>query len=217
MEFDVDKNKLDYLKKADWRLAKVIDEVGTLTMYGHCDSFYFLVREIVGQMISASVKKVIFARLLDMCGGELSPGRLLEHDISEFRSIGLSMSKSSYILNFAKEVADGNVDFEKLSSETDDVVMKSLMSICGIGTWTAKMYLIFFLRREDVLPYEDGAFMQGFKWLYNYKNPSRATVERVCKKWKPYTSIGARYMYAALDSGLTKEDVKSFLEKQMQE
>lgn len=213
MKLVVNENALVFLKRSDWRLAKVINEIGELNVYGHSDPFFFLVREIVGQMISANVKKVIFSRLLDLCGGEITPQRLLEHDILEFRAIGLSMSKSSYILNLANEVNGDNVDFASLSSMPDDEVIKRLTAIKGIGKWTSKMYLIFFLRRDDVLPYEDGAFMQGFKWLYNYKNPSITTVERICKKWKPYTSLGARYLYAALDAGLTKTNVKDFLSK----
>ena len=89
--------------------------------------------------------------------------------------------------------------------------MKQLMSIKGVGIWTSKMYLMFFLKREDILPVEDVAFLQAFKWLYGYKNPSSLTVERRCKKWKPYSSIAARYMYIALDSGLTKIPVSEFL------
>lgn len=211
MELVVNENAIDFLKKSDWKLAKVINEIGELNVYGHSDPFFFLVREIVGQMISANVKKVIFSRLLDLCGGEITPQHLLEHDIAEFRAIGLSMSKSAYILNLANEVVCGNIDFASLSGMPDDEVIKRLTAIKGIGKWTSKMYLIFFLRRDDVLPYEDGAFMQGFKWLYNYKNPSATTVERICKKWKPYTSIGARYMYAALDTGLTKTNINDFL------
>lgn len=74
------------------------------------------------------------------------------------------------------------------------------------------MYLIFFLQRENILPYEDGAFLQAYKWLYNTKKVAPESISRKCRKWKPYQSIGARYMYQALDRGLTKIPVKVFLE-----
>ena len=73
------------------------------------------------------------------------------------------------------------------------------------------MYLLFFLQRDDVLPYEDGAFLQAYRWLYNTKKCDQKNIEKRCKKWKPYTSIGARYLYRALDTGLTKLPIKDFL------
>jgi DNA-3-methyladenine glycosylase II len=75
------------------------------------------------------------------------------------------------------------------------------------------MYLLFFLQREDILPYEDGAFLQAYKWLYNTKVIKPESIVRRCKQWKPYTSIAARYMYRALDTGLTKIPIKDFLEE----
>ena len=76
------------------------------------------------------------------------------------------------------------------------------------------MYLIFYLQREDILPLEDGAFLQAYKWLYNTKVTKPQSITKRCAKWKPYTSIGARYMYRALDTGLTKIPIKKFLESE---
>ena len=69
----------------------------------------------------------------------------------------------------------------------------------------AKMFLLFVLKRSDILPHEDGAFLQLFMWLYcRKKKPNRSLIEKKCKKWKPYSSTAARYLYRALDMGLTK-------------
>ena len=74
----------------------------------------------------------------------------------------------------------------------------------GIGRWTANMYLLFYLRREDVLPIEDVAFQQGFAWLYGV-SPKDETAQRlVCDLWHPYASMAARYLYHALDDGLVR-------------
>ena len=85
--------------------------------------------------------------------------------------------------------------------------MTTLTSIKGIGSWTAKMFLIFAFRRDDVLPYEDNAFMQAFKWLYETPEPSRSFVLERGKLWCPYSSIAARYLYQALDMHLIKTDM----------
>lgn len=76
----------------------------------------------------------------------------------------------------------------------------------SIGLWTAKMYLIFVLNRQNVLPVEDVAFLQSYKWMYKTDDISKNSVMKKCKKWSPYSSIAARYLYRALDIGLTKSE-----------
>lgn len=205
---------INHLKKSDKKLAKVIDTIGELDIHGYnqsTDSFIFLVREIVGQMISSSVKKIIFERLLEICNYEISTSNILKLEIEDLRSIGLSQSKSRYIINLAKLVDNKEIDFDKIALLSDEDAKVELKKIDGIGNWTSKMYLIFFLQREDVLPFEDGAFLQSYKWLYNTSNIKPSSIEKKCKKWKPYSSIAARYLYRALDTGLTKIPIKNFL------
>lgn len=205
---------LEHLKSADSRLGKVIEEIGNLQINSYNssnDEFLFLVREIVGQMISSGVKKVILQRLQDLCCNKICPEALNNLTVEQLRGIGLSNAKSGYILNLASLVSSKSIDFEHINSLDDEGVMRELIKIRGIGKWTAKMYLIFFLQRENVLPYEDGAFLQAYKWLYNTKIVTPESISRKCRKWKPYQSIGARYMYQALDRGLTKIPLKEFL------
>lgn len=207
---------IQHLKAACPRLSRVIDEIGEIEIRKHSDSFLFLTREIIGQMISAGAKKVIFERLLALCQGKITPEHILNLSLEDLRSIGLSKAKSSYIISLAQKVRDQKIGFNDFVSMSDDEVLKALTSLKGIGNWTAKMYLLFFLGRDDILPFEDGAFLQAYRWLYNTKKVDPKSIERRCKKWKPYTSIGARYLYVALDSGLTKRDIKEFLENSKQ-
>lgn len=205
---------IDHLRNSDKKLAKVIDTIGELDIHDYgqsTDSFVFLVREIVGQMISSSVKKIIFERLLNICNHEISTLSILKLKIEDLRSIGLSQSKSRYIINLAKLVDNKDVDFDKIALLPDEEAKLELKKIDGIGNWTSKMYLIFFLQREDVLPFEDGAFLQAYKWLYDTSDIKPSSIEKRCKQWKPYSSIAARYLYRALDTGLTKIPIKVFL------
>ena len=207
-------DSIQFLKAKDKKLSKVINKIGALdytTYNNETDSFLFLVKEIVGQMISSGVKKVLFGRLMSLCSNEISPDTISNLTLEQLRGIGLSQSKSNYILNLAHIVSNGEIDFRLINTLPDEEVVKALTSIKGIGNWTSKMYLIFFLQREDVLPYEDVAFLQAYKWLYNTTDIKPESISRRCKKWKPFTSIGARYLYKALDSGLTKIPIKEFL------
>ncbi len=205
---------VQYLKARDKRLAKVIDQIGEFSYVGYndnADSFLFLAREIVGQMISASVKKVIVGRLERLCCNNITPNTILNLSVEELRSTGLSKSKISYIQNLSTTFLENTIDFDSLGNLPDKEIISVLTSVKGIGNWTAKMYLMFFLQREDILPFEDGAFLQSYKWLYSAKSVKPESVTRKCKKWKPYSSIGARYLYKALDLGLTRIPIKEFL------
>ena len=206
---------IEHLKHVDTRLKKVIEEVGDLQISAYnstSDEFLFLVREIVGQMISSGVKKVLLQRLQLLCDNTICPETLANLTVEQLRSIGLSNAKSSYIRNLAIMVSSNSIDFDYINRLEDEDVIKELTKIKGIGKWTSKMYLIFFLQRENILPYEDGAFLQAYKWLYNTKIVTPDSISRKCKKWIPYQSIGARYMYQALDRGFTNIPVKEFLE-----
>lgn len=94
----------------------------------------------------------------------------------------------------------------ELQNLSDDEVIKKLTSLRGIGLWTAKMYLIFVLNRQNVLPVEDVAFLQSYKWMYKTDDISKDSVIKKCEKWSPYSSIAARYLYRALDTDLTKNE-----------
>lgn len=204
--------KINYLKRSDDRLAKVIDYFGTLRIDSReTDSFGFLTREIVGQMISARVKKVIFARLLNLCDYNLTPENISIISVDNLRQIGLSSSKARFIKNLAEIILKNNFDFESLKFLNDEEILLKLKQIDGVGNWTAKMYLIFFLQRENVLPFEDGAFIQSYKWLYNKSDISPRSIIKTCSPWKPYSSLAARYLYMVLDNGLTKTSIENFL------
>lgn len=100
----------------------------------------------------------------------------------------------------------------KFPDRTDAAALKELINLHSIGTWTAKMYLIFILDRQDILPFEDIAFLQSYKWLYKTEDVSKASIEKKCKKWKPYSSVAAKFIYRALDMGFTKEEFHLFKE-----
>ena len=207
---------LQYLKRVDGRLSKVIDSIGeieTMTYSQSLDSYAFLVKEIVGQMISSKVKRIIWERFSNICAGKISPESICLLSEEELRNIGLSRAKSQYILNLTEKVLQGEIVFSTFDNMSDEDVIRALTKVKGIGVWTSKMYLIFFLKRKDVLPYEDVAFIQAFKWLYNSNEATSESIKNTCEKWKPYSSIGALYMYRALDSGLTKIPINVFLNK----
>lgn len=186
------------------RLAKLISYIGDIECNVHSDSYAFIISEIVGQMLSNKVAKVINSRLLDLCDGVISIDKVSRLSFGQLKIIGLSKAKFKYIIEFTKAVNEGTLNLSSLHLLSDDKVIYELARIRGIGTWTAKMYLLFVLQSSDVLPIEDVAFLQGYKWLYRTDDVSKDSVIKKCKKRKPYSSIAARYLYRAVDTGLIK-------------
>ncbi|MCQ2168079.1 MAG: hypothetical protein MJY69_05370 [Bacteroidales bacterium] len=209
------KEQLDHLKKSDHRLCKLIDSIGDIDIhyYSDIDGYTFLVREIVGQMISAQVKKILYNRFVILCDGEITAHKVAAFNIEKLRDVGLSTSKSRYIINLSKEISEGRLNLGELDNKSDEEVFKTLLKICGVGKWTAKMYLLFYLKRNDILPVEDMAFIQAYKWLYDTDDIKPSSIEKQCQNWHPYASLASRYMYKALDSGLTKIPINEFLSK----
>ena len=199
-----------YLCAKDKRLAKVIDMVGEITYSTHNDGYAFLIHEIIEQMLSIKAGAKIYGRLSELCLGHITPESISNLSDEEIRGTGTSSSKVSYIRSLTQAVTTGRLILDKLPNLKDDDVITQLTAIKGIGQWTAKMYLIFVLNRADVLPIEDVAFLQSYKWLYKTDDVSKESIQR---KWKPYSSIAARFMYRALDMGLTKEEFHLFADK----
>lgn len=208
--FTNDSPEVVYLKSRDRRLAKVIELVGEVEGREHNDPYTFLVHEIIEQMLSVKAGARIYNRLENLCGGSICPEAIESLADEEIRNAGMSTAKVEYIRILTNAVNTGALNFSRLEDETDATIIKELTSLRGIGNWTAKMYLIFVLGRLDVLPYEDGAFLQTYRWMYKTDDISSASIKKKCKKWSPYASVAARFMYRALDMGLTKQEYHLF-------
>ena len=203
-----------HLCEKDKRLAKVVRMVGPIQIHLHTENMYaFLVHEIVEQMLSIKAGQVIYDRLLKLCNGSVEPEIVARLTKEEIISIGVSKSKAQSIISLTNAIIEGSLNLSDFKTMNDNEVIKTLTNIHGIGNWTAKMFLLFVLGRPDVLPFEDGAFLQTYRWLYKTSDCSAKSVIKKCQKWKPYSSVAARYFYRALDMGLTKKDFHLFKEE----
>lgn len=206
-----DMPEIQYLCKKDKRLAKLISVIGPITYTPYDkDPYSFMVHEIIEQMLSVKAGQRIYLRLKEICGGCVCPLRISNLTDDEIKSTGTSNAKVSYIRNITDYAERGLLDIERMQQLSDKDIIRELTDIRGIGTWTAKMYLMFVLNRPNILPYEDGAFLQVYRWLYKTDICDRDSVIHRCKKWRPYASIASRFFYRALDCGLTKDEFHLF-------
>ncbi|WP_320127615.1 hypothetical protein [uncultured Sphaerochaeta sp.] len=203
--FNQDSEEIQYLCTKDPLLAKGIALVGSLSYMNETDGFPFLGNIIVSQMLSAKVADVIWARLVLLCDGKFDIETVKKLEINQMRAIGLSNRKAQNILNLASYLLEHPQFLEDFAILGDEEIVNELTALKGIGPWTAKMYLIFALDRRDVLPYEDGAFLQAYRWLYRTEDLSVSSIKKCCEPWTPYASLASRYLYRLLDLGFTKE------------
>ena len=209
-KYTLESPAIQYLSQHDKRLAKVIRMLGPLEYQVAHNGYAFLVNQIIGQMLSNQVADVMTQRLETVCQGPIQLEIINQLTDDEVRQIGIARSKVGYIRNLSAAINDHTLDLDQLSQLDDQAVIQQLTQIKGIGTWSAKMYLIFALDRLNVLPHEDVAFLQGYAWAYKTTDTRAAAVQKKCRKWRPYSSLAARYFYHALDQGLTKEPFHLF-------
>ena len=192
---------LAHLRSCDPVLASIIARVGEFNMQYREPAFSTLVRSIVFQQLHGKAATTIFNRLLEKAGGELTPDSILKLRTSQMRAVGLSNQKLTYIRDLAKKTKLGKMNFEMLPTLSDEEVVAHLTQIKGIGVWTAHMFLIFALRRENVLPTGDLGVRSAMRRAYKMKVlPKAVTMHRLAKSWHPYCSIASWYMWRSLDA-----------------
>ena len=195
------RSALKHLKKSDPVLASIIQRVGPFTLEYREPSFETLVRSIVYQQLSGRVASVIFGRL-HAANGEspLTPAGILKLRPERMRKLGLSAQKTLYIRELAKHTKRGNVVFESLPDSDDLAVIEHLTQVKGIGVWTAQMFLMFALRRPDVLPVADLGIRSAMQKAYGLADlPKPPEMEKIAAAWKPWTSVACWYLWRSLD------------------
>ena len=192
-----------HLKKTDATLSRIIEKAGPYRIEFLEPVFSTLVRSIVFQQLSGKVARVIYNRLVDAAtgGAELTPEAILKLKPAKLRAIGLSKQKSAYILDLARRTKEGSVDFETIHQLSDDEVIEHLTAVKGIGVWTAHMFLIFALRRTDVLPTGDLGVRMAIRKAYELPElPKAAEIEELARRWRTYCSVAAWYLWRSLDN-----------------
>jgi DNA-3-methyladenine glycosylase II len=195
------KDAILHLKRRDPVLSEIIDRVGDYRIQFRDPVFATLVRSIVYQQLSGRVAAVIFGRLSNAVGDQITPAAILKLRPSRMRTLGLSTQKTAYIRDLARHTRDGKVVFEDLPGLSDSEVIERLTIVKGIGVWTAHMFLMFALERTDVLPTGDLGIRQAMQKAYGLAGmPKPDEMERIASLWRPYCTIASWYLWRSLDA-----------------
>jgi DNA-3-methyladenine glycosylase II len=191
-----------HLLSADPELARVVEQVGPLTIRHGGRPYEALVRSILYQQLAGPAAAAIERRFLALYGEDSripEPEQLLATDLETFRSAGVSRQKAGYLLDLAARTREGIVG-DHLAGLGDEEVATHVMAVKGIGRWTADMLLIFCLGRPDILPVGDLGLRNAVKKLYRHPEhlPPRA-LEALAEHWRPYRSAATWYLWQWLD------------------
>jgi DNA-3-methyladenine glycosylase II len=189
-----------HLKKSDPILSAVIVRTGVYRMRYSPPEFHTLAEAVVYQQLNGKAAVTIFKRFAALAGEPVMPEGILKLTDAQLRSVGLSRQKSSYLKDMAGRASRGELDFTRLPKMTDDEVIKHLTQVKGVGVWTAHMFLMFALRRPNVLPTGDYGIRLAIKRLYKKsKMPKPEVMMKIAKPWEPYRSVACWYLWRSLD------------------
>jgi DNA-3-methyladenine glycosylase II len=170
--------------------------------------FETLCESIVSQQLSVKAGDTIFGRVLDLLPNrKLTPENILKLKDQDLRDTGLSWGKVSYLKDLSQKVKDKEVVLEDLDKLSEEEAIKELTKIKGIGKWTAEMFLMFALGREDVFSHGDVGLQNAIKKIYKDRLPfdkdgkwkyDPLLVEEIIIKWSPYRTIAARILWRSL-------------------
>jgi DNA-3-methyladenine glycosylase II len=191
---------VNHLKKSDPILRAIIARVGPCRIEYGLPEFHSLAEAIVYQQLHGKAALTIFKRFAALTGDPVTADGILKLTEQQMRSAGLSKQKLSYLRDMAERAARGELDFSKLHELSDEEVIKQLTQIKGVGTWTAQMFLMFSLRRPDVLPTGDLGVQTAIKTHYKKpKLPKPAAMEKLARAWEPYRSFACWYLWRSMD------------------
>lgn len=190
----------------DPTMKKLIDIIGDIEVILRTDYLSSIVRSIIGQQISVAAANAIYGRLKVFLDNKITAEKLFEKSNEELREVGLTNRKADYVKDLAEKVLTNELDLRNISQNSNEVIIKQLINVKGIGKWTAEMFLILTLGREDVLAIDDVGIQRAAKWLYQVeKSERRQILVDKSHVWKPYRSVVSFYLWEAIHLGYITE------------
>jgi DNA-3-methyladenine glycosylase II len=164
------------------------------------EPFAALVRTITAQQISTKAAATIHGRLVGLVCGSVTPASMLALTDAQMREAGLSRQKTSYLRDLAAKVQSGELPIASLHELEDEAVVEAIVRVKGLGRWSAEMFLMFRLRRPDVLPVDDLGIVTAIQRLYRLrKKPTPERIRKIGEAWRPYRTVACWYLWRSLE------------------
>jgi len=193
---------IDYLSNIDAILRELINKYSQSTLTTHGDALETLMRSIVGQQISVKAAASVWHKIIDLLD-EIKPDNVLLAGFENLRSCGLSKQKTQYILNIAEHFKSHNINDESYWNDREfSNIYDELITIKGIGPWTAEMFGMFYLLERDIFPLKDLGILKAINQLYCVDGiPLQIDqVVAISDRWKPYRTVASWYLWRSIDN-----------------
>jgi DNA-3-methyladenine glycosylase II len=189
-----------HLSRRDKALRKLIKKSPEADLVSRGDAFQTLARSIVGQQISVKAASSIWNRFAALAG-KVTPASVAALADESLRGCGFSGQKVAYVKDLARRFDSGEVKPRRWSRMQDEAIIAELIEVKGIGRWTVEMFLMFHLRRPDVLPVDDLGLRRAMERLYNQGEPlTKGEMRAIGEPWAPYRSVATWYLWRSLDN-----------------
>jgi DNA-3-methyladenine glycosylase II len=199
MRPDYWKDATAHLARRDRTLKRLIRKFPGAEMANRGDAFQTLARAIVGQQISVKAAQSIWGRFAE-CVGKVTPEKVAAKEDAALRACGFSGQKVSYVKDLARRFRDGEVKPRRWARMDDEAIIEELVAVKGIGRWTAEMFLMFKLKRPDILPVDDLGLRRAMERAYNGGDElTRDEMRAIGEPWAPYRSVATWYLWRSLD------------------
>jgi DNA-3-methyladenine glycosylase II len=192
-----------HLLRVDPAFERIVASAPDFALHGRRQGDYFnaLVRSIVYQQLAGRAAAAIHKRFIDVFGGEPKPGQVLAATEAQLRGAGLSNAKFLAIRDLAQKASDGSVPLERIEQLSDDEIVARLSAVRGIGRWTAEMFLIFQLGRQDVWPVDDLGVRRGYAVIHGLSEwPKPKELMALGEIYRPYRTAAAWYCWRTADT-----------------
>lgn len=192
-----------HFAKHDPKISAILDAIKFSDWFedNHSDDhFYNLARNIIYQQLAGKAASTIFGRFEKLIGGRVTPEKVINFEDQALRDVGLSWAKVKYIKDLAAKVISGEVILNNIDTLDNESVIGELIKVKGIGRWTAEMFLLFTLHRENIFSHGDLGLRNGFTKLYGIENPTVTQIQAVIEHWSPYESYGSIALWHYLDN-----------------
>jgi len=188
------------LSKRDPILRKIIKKYNKGFLTTKNKPFFSICRTIVGQQISTKAADSIWLKFEAKCKKKINPETILKLPTHNLKSAGLSRQKVSYLKNIAKNFKNKSFNIKDIKKMNDENAINYITQLKGLGVWSAQMFLMFNLNREDIYPTADIGLLRAIS--KNYKTsypPSKRYLNKISKLHRDYRTVFTWYMWRSID------------------
>lgn len=190
-----------YLSDIDLKMGELIEKVGIIELPVPQSNFESLVDSIISQQVSVQAAATIRQRIFEAMDFDIRPERMLKTPPEVFRIAGLSRQKTTYMGTLAEAFLQNPNAYNNLHELPNEEVVKLLTKIKGVGVWTAQMFMMFNLLREDIFPVGDlGVRRAVEKHYFGGEKQEHEILIQKAELWMPHRTVASFYLWRSLKS-----------------